>query len=602
MPLLSDYGATADARMVDDAAMTADSAVLSSTSAEFTASDVGRLVVIAGAGPSGGGLMTTILSHESAAEVTLAAAAETTVAAVGAAWGTDCSAAFNAALTVLDVALGGELIIDGGFLLTQPVSLLTTQTASSAIRIRGTGSDSFLLVGVDGTADALSITGVTCDLEDITFLGIPLILADAGRVLVLNGCTARLSRCRFIGIAAANQVISSTSGWLRTKDCEFGGAFTLADGLDPNITRAVIYNQDWYSYDDDSSQFIDYGHWRGLTLSKSAAATTTAWVALRTPNIAFTTSAARVAGVASFRHSRMDEGSLKGIWAEPETGVIHSLEAVGTRQNVSSADGAAAIYARKVKNVRVDRSVFGLSLDNPTYFGDFRDCDVVEINQVTLLQSVNKIRATNVGALVVRDTVIPDYELAKTNFFPVDSRYGAFALRKAGEISDADFPAPPGPGTQAIDTKNGRIYVRGGGGWFYSAFGGGDLLGPELVVNGTFAGGTTTGWTPSANASLSVVGGALRVTNTLTYGYAYQVIPVELGKTYRLSITIVGGNGNPTIWAGQNTGGPNTFVNSTASGVWTFVATTATVVIWFNLNTETVGRYGDFDNVSLRQV
>lgn len=64
----------------EDAAMTAGSAVLTSESAVFSSDDVGRHVVVPGAGQFGSDLRTTVSAYTSATSVTLAASAQTAVA------------------------------------------------------------------------------------------------------------------------------------------------------------------------------------------------------------------------------------------------------------------------------------------------------------------------------------------------------------------------------------------------------------------------------------------------------------------------------------------------------------------------------------------
>jgi hypothetical protein len=64
-------GAMATTRSVKDFVTTAASAVVTSATAAFTAGDAGKPISIYGAGPSGGRLDTTILSYQSATQVTL---------------------------------------------------------------------------------------------------------------------------------------------------------------------------------------------------------------------------------------------------------------------------------------------------------------------------------------------------------------------------------------------------------------------------------------------------------------------------------------------------------------------------------------------------
>lgn len=93
------YGAKGDGQIVTDGAMTASSATLISASGRFTASDVGKLVMVKGAGPAGvTTLVTTISAYTSATSVTLAAAASTTVTGALVLWASDDTAAFQSAI------------------------------------------------------------------------------------------------------------------------------------------------------------------------------------------------------------------------------------------------------------------------------------------------------------------------------------------------------------------------------------------------------------------------------------------------------------------------------------------------------------------------
>lgn len=92
------YGAKRDGKAVHDAAMTNGSAVLTSASAPFLAADAGKAICVVGAGAAGVVLSTTILSYQSATQVTLSAASNATISSKQALWGTDDAAAITAAL------------------------------------------------------------------------------------------------------------------------------------------------------------------------------------------------------------------------------------------------------------------------------------------------------------------------------------------------------------------------------------------------------------------------------------------------------------------------------------------------------------------------
>lgn len=93
------YGAKGDGQLVTDGAMTAASAVLTSASGRFAAGDVGKLVLVKGAGPAGvTTLVTTISAYTSATQVTLTATASTTVSSALVMWASDDTAAFQSAI------------------------------------------------------------------------------------------------------------------------------------------------------------------------------------------------------------------------------------------------------------------------------------------------------------------------------------------------------------------------------------------------------------------------------------------------------------------------------------------------------------------------
>lgn len=106
------FQGTGDGVHLTDAAMTSGSAVLTSASGPFTASDVGKIVAVIGAG--GGspaiGKGFTIASVQSATQATLSATAAATVSGATAFYGTDNVVAFQAAFDGLPS--GGVVQLD----------------------------------------------------------------------------------------------------------------------------------------------------------------------------------------------------------------------------------------------------------------------------------------------------------------------------------------------------------------------------------------------------------------------------------------------------------------------------------------------------------
>lgn len=117
-PSLLDFLAVPDARGVDDAAINSASTTLNSATAAFTLDDVGKLVMVRGAGSAGAALCTTIAAYISATQVTLTAAASSTVSGKHLDIATDSTAAINAACenTIARCAgrLGGVLHLTPG--------------------------------------------------------------------------------------------------------------------------------------------------------------------------------------------------------------------------------------------------------------------------------------------------------------------------------------------------------------------------------------------------------------------------------------------------------------------------------------------------------
>lgn len=95
-----DYGALGDGQAVRDVATTSGSGVITSTSGLFTASDVGKYIMVNGAiGGANIPLLTTIASYQSATQVTLTNTASVTTTGLPAVWGTDDTTAIRDCMT-----------------------------------------------------------------------------------------------------------------------------------------------------------------------------------------------------------------------------------------------------------------------------------------------------------------------------------------------------------------------------------------------------------------------------------------------------------------------------------------------------------------------
>ena len=131
---------------------------------------------------------------------------------------------------------------------------------------------------------------------------------------------------------------------------------------------------------------------------------------------------------------------------------------------------------------------------------------------------------------------------------------------------------------------------------------------PELVVNGGFD-TDAAGWI-GLYATPSVTAGVVRVTcdgSSGSPGRIYRAFGTVSGKIYRLTATVTGGNTTASV--GVNfTGSPSIDVvaGAAAAGVTQslnklFTATSATVAVILYTGSA-VGHFGDFDNISCKEV
>ena len=131
-----------------------------------------------------------------------------------------------------------------------------------------------------------------------------------------------------------------------------------------------------------------------------------------------------------------------------------------------------------------------------------------------------------------------------------------------------------------------------------------NVTGSELVTNGTFD-TDTSGWTALNSATLSVVSGALRISQTtVDYARAEQAITVEVGKTYTVSVELKGGTGAARVILGTTSEGTQYYIGSVLTAAQTisttFTATTTTAYLTLTNDTTTDNTYYDFDNISVR--
>lgn len=158
------YGAVGNARQFLNATITTGTAILTSAAggATFTSGDVGRTVVIRGAGADGGAaglLQTTVLTFTSATQVTLAANATATVSGVEAWIGTNDTTALQNCLNAL--TYGQTMYLD-------PTKTYL-HNALLTVTVKGTGiSGRGQLIRSLQTVGGVKVSADDCQISDIT--------------------------------------------------------------------------------------------------------------------------------------------------------------------------------------------------------------------------------------------------------------------------------------------------------------------------------------------------------------------------------------------------------------------------------------------------
>ena len=115
MTSVIDFGAVPDGVELQGATISSGSTTLTCSAADFSSADVGKAVCVQGAGSGGINLSTAISAYISSTSVTLTTSASTTVSSAVIVYGTDNTAAFNAAITAMSTAPGFLTRVPNGY-------------------------------------------------------------------------------------------------------------------------------------------------------------------------------------------------------------------------------------------------------------------------------------------------------------------------------------------------------------------------------------------------------------------------------------------------------------------------------------------------------
>jgi hypothetical protein len=133
------------------------------------------------------------------------------------------------------------------------------------------------------------------------------------------------------------------------------------------------------------------------------------------------------------------------------------------------------------------------------------------------------------------------------------------------------------------------------------------VLGPELVTNGDFSNGAT-GWTATNSGAMTADGGGYRITNIVAGASAMsQSFTTVVGRGYFVTLDVLGFGGGASsgqVRAGTTAAAFNNGFAAlpTGSATFYFVASATTTFISVVANSGTVGAYGAYDNISVKEL
>lgn len=200
------YGALGDGTGATGGSINSASAALTVTGAAFVSGVAGMTIVVPGAGAAGVDLVTTILTRTDATHVTLAAAASTSVSGVEVLYGTNDTAAVQAALTAACAAasgststaksqnVGADVYFPPGVYLVTSLTLQPSGAGNNALfnfRVYGAGGATRIAT-ISPTADVLTLKGdsssaltnYNCVFKDLFFW--PAVTRTAGFEIVVQ--------------------------------------------------------------------------------------------------------------------------------------------------------------------------------------------------------------------------------------------------------------------------------------------------------------------------------------------------------------------------------------------------------------------------------
>lgn len=337
---------------------------------------------------------------------------------------TDDGPALQAALNAIAAAGGGRLFVPAGrYAIKTPVKQDFSGLADS-ITIQGVqsftpapppnASGDVLTKGLDlssefapgtGQSVAIAITGLQRFLiQDITFIGTPLIETDAAITLALTDVwEANIKHCEFYGLSslvAYGSIIQSVRSHLNIEQSVF-----LGSTCNSGVYGSVVQNIEWKGITVANTVFVDYGQ-RPELFGKTGLAAPFSWVNIGNAAAPEPGSPRREAVI---RDVFLDEGGLMGLSSipykfSPPTAPIDLIYVSGLYMNVSNL-GTSGNYLDGAQGVLIENSHYGWSHNADTAI-NLLNVGTAILDQVECIAAANRIRAAaTTGKLTVIDSV-----------------------------------------------------------------------------------------------------------------------------------------------------------------------------------------------------
>ena len=234
----ADFGAKGDGKFGTDGAISG--VAFTSASAGFAAGDVGKLIRIAGAGPGGSALETTIAAFASANSVSVSTAAAAAVSGRNFVFGSDDTSAIQAAVNALSANAFSVLRIPGKVFLTSAAINTYTGVAIVGDKRRSPVDNAGSFIVPSTSTDGITIQSAdSFDLRDISIVYVG--TASGGtcgiRVTPPPGQYNYHSGISSVAIAGAydavvlNRCVSALIDWLRVDTYERYGVSMSSNGI-----------------------------------------------------------------------------------------------------------------------------------------------------------------------------------------------------------------------------------------------------------------------------------------------------------------------------------------------------------------------------------